>query len=367
MIRQFVASLALALAAAVGALISPPAGAATYVYVGSAASNDVRVFRFNNDTGELTPVESQPLGGPAAAGASTPMSVSQDKRFLFVGVRSQPYRVVTFSINKADGKLTRVGEGPLAHSMAYIYADKTGRWLLSASYPGHKLTVNPIGQDGAVGPIKQTIEDVPNAHAIQTDAANKFALAPSLGSDTVRQYSFDAGSGTLTANDPPSVKVGEKDGPRHFVFHPDGKHVYLLCELTATAFVYDYDPAKGLLTEKQKLVYKMPGYERYVWGADTQITPDGKYLYMTERGTSTVAAFSIDPASGKLALVEYVPTETQPRAIAIDPRGKFLLAVGQLSHGMTAYAIDPASGRLRALARYKMGDNPNWIEILDLQ
>jgi 6-phosphogluconolactonase len=109
-----------------------------------------------------------------------------------------------------------------------------------------------------------------------------------------------------------------------------------------------------------------PGFAGKPWAADIHLTPDGKFLYASERTSSTLAAFRVDANSGALVPIASYPTETQPRGFAIDPSGRTLLAVGQLSNSLTAHAIDPDSGALRALARYPVGKNPNWIEMARL-
>jgi len=292
------------------------------------------------------------------------MAVSPDRRSLYVAVRSQPFTVACYAIDPADGRLTHRGDGPLVDSMAYLAVDGGGRFLLSASYPGHKVAVNPIGADGVVGATAQVIADLPNAHAIRTDPANRYAFVASLGSDTVRQYRFDAATGTLTPNAPDAVRFAAKDGPRHFVFHPDGRHVYLLCELSVLIYTLAYDAATGGLEPMQALSYKTPGYayngDKWA-GADIRLTPDGRFLYACERTTSTVTGFRVN-GDGTLAHIEQVPTETQPRTLAVDPAGRHLLAAGQLSNHVMVYAIDQTSGRLRILGRYAVGRNPNWIE-----
>jgi 6-phosphogluconolactonase len=343
------------------------AQAATMVYVGDADSNDVRVMSMDAATGDLTDLQKVPL--PNKPGGSTPMAVSPDKKFLFVGVRSQPYTVATFAIDPSNGKLTHIGDGPLADSMAYIKPDRTGHFLLGASYPGHKISVNPIGANGVVGPVKQTIGDIPNAHSIQLDNANRFVLVPSLGSDTVRQFAFDAKTGTLTPNSPDRITLAPKDGPRHFAFDADDNHVYLITETSAKLYVFDYDKQTGQLSQKQQTDFTVKGYvpSDASWlAADVHMTPDGKFLYSSVRSTSTISAFKIDPGTGMVSPIGRYPTETFPRGFAIDPTGHFLLASGQLSDHVMSYAIDQQTGELTILKRYPVGNNPNWIEFVTL-
>ncbi len=356
---------ALVLAMVIGALMASPAGAATFVYVGNAESNEVYVLQLDRQNGDLTVVEKVPIPGITKPGISTPMAVSPDRRFLYVGTRGEPKIAAGFAIDPASGKLTHVASGPLADSMAYIATDRTGKFLLGASYPGHKITVNPIGPQGTVQPPHQVLTDHPNAHSILADASNRHVLALTLGNDRVNQFKFDEATGMLAPNTPPSVRVKEKAGPRHFAFHPNGKLVYVLGELDGSVYVFDYDAGAGQLKEKQTVSALPPDFQGKPSAADLHITPDGKFLYGSERTTSTLAGFKVDPANGLLSSIGSVPTEKQPRGFNIDSSGRYVLAVGQLSHGLSSYRIDADSGKLIKLKEYPMGKNPNWIEIVD--
>jgi 6-phosphogluconolactonase len=258
-----------------------------------------------------------------------------------------------------------VASGPLADSMAYLATDRTGRFLLGASYPGHKVTVNPIDAPGRVGPVQQVLPDHPNAHAIQIDAANRHVLVPTLGNDRVNVFAFDAATGRLTPATPPAVEVQAKAGPRHFAFHPRGARVYVLGELDGGVYVFDYDARAGRLTARQRVSALPDGFEGKPSAADLHLTPDGRFLYASVRASSTLAAFAVD-TGGTLTPLGSVATETQPRGFSIDPSGRWLLAAGQQSHRVSVHAIDRASGKLGTRREYPMGRNPNWIEILDL-
>src|SRR5215471_1952458 len=177
------------------AMLASPARAATFVYVGNAESNDIYVLQLDRQSGDLTLVEHVPIPGITKPGISTPMAVSPDRRFLYVGTRGEPQIAAGFALDPASGKLTHVASGPLADSMAYISLDHTGRFLLGASYPGHKITVNPIGPPGTVQPPQQVLPNHPHAHAILIDANNHYVLAPTLGNDRVNQFKFNAITG----------------------------------------------------------------------------------------------------------------------------------------------------------------------------
>ncbi len=140
----------------------------------------------------------------------------------------------------------------------------------------------------------------------------------------------------------------------------------MLGETDAFVYVFDYDAGTGTLTQKQSVSAVPAGFTDKPAAADMQITPDGRFLYASERRSSTLAGFRIDPATGTLTSIGSTPTEKQPRGFAIDSTGRYLLAVGQLSHAMSTYRIDAETGALTKLAQYPMGQNPNWIEIVDL-
>jgi 6-phosphogluconolactonase len=340
------------------------ASAATFVYVGSSDSQDVTVLELKAN-GDLTPVETTAVPGPAKPGGSLPLAVSPDKKLLYAGLRNEPYSVVTFAINAKTGKLTKVGPGPLADSMAYISTDRTGKFLLSASYGGNKVTVNPIGPNHVVEPAQQTMATEPNAHCIVADPTNHYVLHTSLGGDVVYQEKFDAKTGKLTPNDPPTVSVKAKAGPRHLVFSPNKKFVYLVNELDASIYVFPWDAKTGTLKKETQVTTALPkGFSGKPWAADIHITPDGKFLYASERTTSTLAAFSVDTKTGALTSIDSYPTEKQPRGFNIDPSGRYLLSVGQLSNSLTSYSIDKRTGKLTKLKEYPMGKNPNWVEVV---
>src|SRR5947209_19460372 len=231
------------LRAAASLLFSVQASAATSVYVSNAEDGDIGMYTLQSD-GSLRP-------GPhfKAEKVVMPMTVSPDKRFLVAGVRSKPFSAYTYSIDRASGALQLVGTGPLAESFPYIHFDRTGRYLLSASYGGHLVSVTPVGADGRVGEPLQVIPTARNAHAIRTDNTNRFVFVPHLGTDQVFQFLFDEKNGRLTANTPPVLQLKAGTGPRHFITSSDNRYVYLLSELTATVSTLALDGKTGLLSE----------------------------------------------------------------------------------------------------------------------
>jgi len=229
--------------------------------------------------------------------------------------------------------------------------------------------------------LAQPLQVIPvgrNAHSILVDASNRFVYVPNLGTDQIFQFVFDEKSGRLASNTPAVAQMKPGTGPRHFIFSPDNKYVYLLSELVATVTTLSLDGKTGLLTEvssasalppDSKLQPGAPrpssrNTDNDIWAADIHITSNGKFLYASERTSSTLAAFGVDAASGKLTYLSSAPTEKQPRGFAIDPKGKFLVASGEKSETISVHAIDPASGALKLLQKYPTGKGANWVEIV---
>ena len=367
------------LMAASSLLFSAQAGAATFVYVSSAEDGDIGLYTLQAD-GSL-----QPGARFKAEKVVMPMTVSPDKRFLIAGVRSKPFSAYTYSIDRASGALQLVGTGPLAESFPYIHFDRTGRYLLSASYGGNLVSVNPVGADGRVGEPLQVIPTARNAHAIRTDNTNRFVFVPHLGTDQVFQFLFDEKSGRLTANTPPVAQMKAGSGPRHLITSPDNRFVYLLNELTATVTTLALDGKTGTLKEvgsasalppDSKLgpgaprgAIGAPGApvrdtSNDIWASDLHLTPNGKFLYAAERTSSSIGAFRVDAATGSLAYLGSTPTEKQPRGFRIDPTGRFMVVSGEKSETITSYSIVQSNGSLVPVGKVPTGKGSNWVEIV---
>jgi 6-phosphogluconolactonase len=349
-----------AVAAAAFALAASFAQAATYAYVSNSDSRDISVFRVDTSTGALAAIETVPVDG-----AVMPMALSPDHHRLYAALRSTPYRVVSFAINPLDGRLLELGRAPLADSMAYVSTDASGRYLFSASYGGNLLAVNRIGENGVAGDVQQTVKTGPMAHAIRQSPDGRHAFASVLGADAWLRLRFDASTGQLAEAAEPAYRLPEKSGPRHFVFSSNGRFAYLIDELDGKLHVIALSRGGAAARPIQTVSILPPDFHGdKPWGADLHLTPDGKFLYASERTSSTLAAYRVEAGSGKLARIGTFATEKQPRGFAIDPSGKYLLAAGQLSPTLSVYRIDGSSGRLDAIGKYPVGKGANWVEIV---
>ncbi|MFI7667367.1 lactonase family protein [Nocardia sp. NPDC049526] len=328
------------------------------VYVSNADSREISVLRLDDD-GALTLVESQ-----AVDGAVMPLAMSPDHRYLYAALRSAPFAVAVFARDPATGRLTPLSTAPLPDNTAYLATDRSGRYLLSASYSGDKIAVNPVASDGGVGPPIAVESTPPHAHSILTDPSNRYLFAAALGGDVILQYRFDAGTGRLTPNEPPWVETESGAGPRHIVFHPSGSFAFVTNELAGTVNSYRFESDTGTLTLIASASVQPPESKGPPWTSELRGTPDGRYLYVAERSSSTITGFRVDSATGLLDPLGHTPTETQPRGFAIDPSGRFLVVAGQKSDAVTSYAIDPATGSLTPRQRLEVGRDPNWVEIV---
>jgi len=354
---------------AIGARAMAQTAPETVVYVSNAGDPAIHILAMNRATGDLDLIDKVAIPGTdKPSPTSMPMALSPDRRFLYAALRSEPFTVASFAIDKATGKLSHLGNAPLDASMAYATVDRSGKWLLAASYPQGKLTVNSIDGEGKVQtPPSQIVTDRPKAHCVVIDAANKNAYCAVLAQDLILQLRFDPATGKVAPSNPGEIKTKPGAGPRHMAIHPNGRFLYLITETTATVGVYAIDQNTGALKELQFLETAPPGgYKEQPAAADLHITPDGRFLYGSERRTSSLIGFRVAPNKGTLTHAGRWPTETTPRGFGIEPRGKFLLSVGLDSNHLTVCAIQP-DGKLSPVKQHAMGKQPNWIEFVDLK
>ena len=329
----------------------------TLVYVSCAQSREIDVFSLAGERGEVSLRQRV-----ATAGAPGPLRVCPRRRVLYAGTRADD-ALAAFAIDPANGQLAALGSAPTPGGATYVSCDRERRVAFCASYGANLLAVFPLDAQGAPLAASQVESELPRAHAALIDASNRWLLVPSLGSDTIRAYRL-GDDGHLTPGAIATVRAGS--GPRHLVFSPDNRHVHCLNELDGSIDVFDFDALAGTLACKQSINMLPAGFSGKPWAAELRATPDGRFLYATDRTASAIAAFAVDPASGRLTLIDHTPTETQPRGMGIDPAGRWLVAAGQLSSRLTVYAIDPASGRLRAVHSHATGTDPICVDIVAL-
>jgi 6-phosphogluconolactonase len=293
------------------------------------------------------------------------MAASPDRRTLFVSFRSTG-QLASFRIDPDTGRLTPVSVVEGGADPAYLLPDKTGRFLLSAYYQADKVCVHRIGEDGSLSrkPV-QTIPTAEKAHGIVLDSKNRFAFVSHTGANRIYQFLFDAKTGRLTANDPAFLATDQADHPRHIALHPSNKWAYTSNEAGDSIGVYQVDVNAGTL----KFLQREPTIPADFDGsrnstARCEMTPDGRFIYVANRGHDSIAGFAIDRATGRVSSLGQTPTEQTPRSFTIDSGGKFLYAAGQASGKIAAYRILD-DGKLERFSTYDSGPVSWWVLAVD--
>ncbi|MBD9438473.1 lactonase family protein [Pseudomonas sp. PDM04] len=368
----------LVLAAAVVSGLSLQANAATYAYISSPGDGLISQYRLDQSNGALSLVNQVNAGDQV-----NPMAITPDGKVLFAALRVKPFQVLGYRIDPKSGQLTPLSKAPLAQSMAYLSTDRSGRYLLGASYGADAVTVQAI--DKAYQPSDNILSYAtgPHAHSVRTDPSNRFAYTGNLGADRVLQYRLDDQTGALTPIGSGYVSVPANTGPRHLTFSKDGKYLYVVGEMSGTVTAFSINDSTGALTqiavangipERLKLAHGEVRDARNndlkddptprIWAADLQISPDGKLLFMTERTSSSVSAFAVDTTTGGLRFLQNYPVEEQqPRNIAFSPNGRWLLVTGEKSAKVGTYAVG-SEGALKRVGEAASGKGALWIEVL---
>lgn len=335
------------------------------VFVSCADSGELHVLHLAAATGQLRTEQVLPLGGQLM-----PMALSPDSKRLYVARRSDPLAVVTLEVDAVAGRAHVLTDAPLPASMAHLYTDHTGRWLLAASYGADMVSVQAVDADGAVRPETadtHTYATGRHAHCVLTTPGNHFVLAASLGGCQLHRYRLNAATGGLLPTDPAVFAMPPGTGPRHLCFNTRGDRVYVLGELDAFVHVLSFDSDSGELGLLQSLPTLPSGFEGGAWGADLHLSPDGRWLYTSERNSHTLAGFSVGASDGLLTPIGHWPTQQQPRGFSITGDGRYLVSAGQASHRVGVHAISPETGALTRVGEHAVGQNPNWVTILPLR
>jgi 6-phosphogluconolactonase len=339
----------------------------------------IYAFRFDAATGALTPA-----GITEGVRNASYLAFNPARTHLYCVNEYKEYEgkasgaVSAFRIDPASGRLTFLNQ-KASHGTdpCHLMVDRSGRNVLIANFASGSVSVLPINPDGSLKEASCVVQHKgssvdpkrqagPHAHAVEIDAANRYVFVPELGADTVQIYEFDAAAGKLTANpNQPAVKVKPGAGPRQLVMHPNGRFAYLINELNSTMTAYAYDAAKGTLTELQTLPTLPADFKGHSTCAEVQITPDGRFLYGSNRGHDSLAIYAVDPAKGTLAIVGHESTRGRiPRNFVVSPDGAFVLAANQDTSDIYSFRIDKATGKLAYTGNQAEAGTPICIKFL---
>lgn len=349
------------------------------VFISAFAAGDkggVHAYTFDAKVGTLKPLA-------RTGGVENPffLALSPDKKFLYATHAKQfdgkeNEHVTAFRVVERTGELKllnrRSSEGT---ATCYLEVDRTGKALLAANYTTGSVATWPIAADGSLADrasfhqqagssVNAQRQKEAHAHCIVVSPDNKYAYAADLGADKIFCYAFDAAGAKMTANAVPFAKSPAGAGPRHLTFHPNGKRVYSLNELLGSVTAFDYDAATGALAEKQTLSTLPADFKGTNLSADVKVTPDGRFLYATNRGHDSVAAFRIGD-DGKLDLIAIEPSLGKgPQNLAIMPDGKWLLCANMPGNSVAVFAIDANTGRLKSVGEPLSHPSPSCIMLL---
>jgi len=322
-----------------------------YMLVGTYTS-DIHLYKFNFALGTATPVSK-------ISGLNNPsyLCVSPNGKYVYaVNETADKSEVDALSFNKAKGELKLInkvssgGDGP-----CFVDIDSTGNWVAVANYKGGTLSIMKINADGSLNEPVQTIEhqgyganvvrqSKPHVHCTVFSPDQKFLFSNDLGTDKVYAYTFNSNSSKpLDDANVLTTEVADGSGPRHLAFHPNKKFVYVINELKGNVVAYAYN--EGKLTELQTIESDNTGGKEDKGSADIHITPNGQYLYTTNRAKANDITIYGVQSDGKLRLIGHQSTNgVHPRNFAIDPTGKYLLVANRDSNNIVVFTIIKSTG-----------------------
>lgn len=341
----------------------------------SGQSEGIYVYKFNSSDGSASIASQIKISNPSF------LAVSPGGQFVYAvkenaAAIGKGGEVAAFLFNKETGTLTFINEQPSGGDHpCYVTVDKTGRWVVTGNYSSGNLTVLPVLANGSLGVAVTSIQHKgagpnaarqksPHVHATLFSADNRFLFVPDLGIDKIMIYAFDAVTGKLTAAKQPFAQSTGGAGPRHFCFHPTNKYGYLIEEMTGTVVAFKYKNSK--LKKVQRISCMPMGDSSNAGSADIHVSPDGKFLYASNRGSSnTIAIFKVDRKNGMLTLVGHQSTLGKtPRNFNFDPAGNFLLVANQNSDNIVVFKVDKQTGLLTDTGNSITVGNPvclKWI------
>lgn len=349
------------------------------VFISSFAPGDkgaIHAFRWEAASRQLKSVQK-------TTGVENPffLAVSRNQKFLY-SIHAKTFggkeneEVAAYEIVGRTGQLKLLNRQSARGTAAcYLDVDATGQSVLVANYTSGSVASLPVKSDGSLGEAASFFQHVgssvnparqkePHAHCIVVSPDNRFAFVADLGLDQVLSYKLDPATAKLTANQPPFAKSPAGAGPRHLTFHPNGKQVYVINELSNSVTVFDYDSKAGSLSEQQTISTVPQDFAGTSHCADVKITPNGKFLYGTNRGHDSLAAYRIGD-DGKPTLIHIEPSLGKgPQNLAILPGGEFLLCANMPGNNVVVFQIDVASGRLKAVGEPIPLTSPSCIMVL---
>lgn len=314
----------------------------------------IRSFRFDGKAGRFA--KTLPV-----TPAQNPSFLAASGGFLYAVAETETFggrpggAVSAFAADGKTGALSLINmQLTQGRAPCHISTDGAGRFLFAANYNEGTVTVFPLHADGSIGlssailrhagsgPIMDR-QAAPHAHFAALTPDGKYLCAADLGCDSIFVYPFDPVTGVSPARK--ELKLRPGSGPRHMAFHPSGRFAYAVTELSNEVAAFAY--SDGQFEELQTISTLPQGYAGKNWCAAVHLSPDGRFLYASNREHDSIAVFGIDQVTGKLELVQTAPSGGRwPREFAIDPTGRWMLVANQNSGNVAVFDIDGESGRI---------------------
>lgn len=268
--------------------------------------------------------------------------------------------VTALAIDEADGRLALLnqqssgGAGP-----CHVTVDRAGSNVLVANYGAGSVAVLPIDGQGRLkepscvmqhrgSSVHPTRQKGPHAHSVNVSPDGRFVFAADLGIDKLLVYRFDSAAGTLSAHEPPAVEMAPGAGPRHFAMHPSGRFAFVINELNSTITTLAYDGTTGRFRVLDSVSTLPKDFDGRNTTAEVVVHPLGRFVYGSNRGHDSIAVFTFDETTGRLAAQGCTPSGGRtPRNFAVEPSGRLLLAAHQDSNNVVVFRIDPSTGDLK--------------------
>lgn len=331
----------------------------------SGSSKGIYTFRFNQETGVATPLSETVVSNPSY------LTLSDDGKYVYaVSEQNDTTAAVNaFAFDKEKGTLrllnSRKTEGA---DPCYVATD--GRRVLTANYSGGSMSVFPLRPDGSLAPLDtlflgaatgtdNTRQTTPHVHCTAFSPDGNYIFATDFSADRLLKYAVHAKEDTPRPLSE-TVEIAPGSGPRHLIFNNDGKFAYLINELSGKVIAFSY--ADGRLNEIQTITADTVGARG---SADIHLSPDGKYLYASNRlEADGIAIFAVDATNGTLAKVDYQLTGIHPRNFTITPNGKFLLVACRDNNAIQVFERDPVTGLLTNVQKDINVDKPVCLQLI---
>ena len=267
--------------------------------------------------------------------------------------------VSALAFDRDSGALELINQQPTQGGYpCYVEVDPTGRAVVVANYNGGSVISYPLTAEGALGEagsffqhegssVDESRQQEPHAHCFKVAADGRFAFAADLGTDKVMIYSLDAAAGTLSPGEQPFARVPPGGGPRHFTIAPNNRHAYVINEMGNTITAFRYDAERGLLLEQGTVPTLPAEFDGVTHTADLCLTPDGRFLYGSNRGHNSIAMFTVDAESGALTPNGIQPSGGPvPQNLTMSADGRLLFVANSESNKISAFRIDGSTGKL---------------------